>query len=375
MMRPAVFLSELDELLHRIAVDLQLTPTQHKTADLRYGAIGQWLEGPGSPLQGAHPTIYPQGSLRIGTTVKPLARQEYDLDLVCELQLDWRLLTNPVDLLNAVEERLRQHGQYRQMIERKNRCVRINYAGDFHLDILPACPDPSSGPGCVVVPDRRAQGWRPSNPQGYAEWFENRAKLFQTLLTERMAPLPGWQPENMKPPLKIAVQLLKRWRDIAYARVAEHAPSSIILTTLAGLHYDGAQSVSVVLSVVLDRIVGFIETSGPRLMLPNPTNQQEDLSECWNDPRSYCLFCDGIRAFHGTWRTLQQRRGIPEVALLLESLFGKDLTIRALKEQAESVEELRSLGKLASAKGSGKLGIATSSTPSVAVRPNTFFGA
>ena len=100
------FHTQLDDLLERICLKLQLSPTQHKLAEDRYMAIANWLEVEGSPLQALLPIIYPQGSLRIGTTVKPWARQEYDLDFVCELQADWRQTLNPLALLDVVEGRL-----------------------------------------------------------------------------------------------------------------------------------------------------------------------------------------------------------------------------------------------------------------------------
>src|SRR5947208_71581 len=108
------FDSQLDDLLDRICAALELSHTQHKTAEERYSAIGVWLSAPGSALARFRPEIYPQGSLRIGTTVKPFARLEYDLDLVCELVgLDWRKLRNPIAVLDAVEGRLREHETYR----------------------------------------------------------------------------------------------------------------------------------------------------------------------------------------------------------------------------------------------------------------------
>lgn len=159
---------QLDDLLERICVKLQITPTQHELAEERYNAIGSWLEVPGTPLAAAKPIIYSQGSLRIGTTVRPLAHEEYDLDLVCQLQIDLQRVKNPVVLLDAVEQRLKQHDTYKNMLERKNRCIRVKYANEFHLDILPACPDLTSGNGCVMVPDREAKEWKASNPKGYA---------------------------------------------------------------------------------------------------------------------------------------------------------------------------------------------------------------
>src|SRR5262245_45844429 len=131
---------QLSDLLLRICRSLQITATQHKAAEDHYNAIGSWLADPRSGLYRFRPQIYPQGSFRIGTTVKPRKRDEYDVDLVCELQADPRLFPAPVMLLNLIESRLREHGDYATRLERKNRCIRVLYARDFYLDILPGCP-------------------------------------------------------------------------------------------------------------------------------------------------------------------------------------------------------------------------------------------
>lgn len=305
--------------------------------------------------------------------MRPLGRQEYDLDLVCEVQLDWRRVGNPVVLLDAVETRLRQHDTYRTMLERKNRCIRVKYASEFHLDILPVCPDPPSGSDCVVIPDRDALSWKPSNPRGYAAWFESRARLFRTELIERAQPLPGQEPAETKSPLKLVVQLMKRWRDIAYAKNPGAAPISIVLTTLAGRQYTGQQSVNEALADGLNGIVARLPSAGQRLVVLNPANPNEDLSESWNDSaESYEAFVAGVVAFQNAWRDINQQRGIHLIARKLEGLFGEDLTMAAIKEQAEFVEKARSEQRLGIRKNSGVISIAT--TASVPIRRNTFHG-
>lgn len=365
---------QLDDLLERICFKLQISPTQHQLAEDRYKAIGNWLEADGSLLAAFKPVIYPQGSLRIGTTVRPLARQEYDLDLVCEIQIDWRKIDNPTVLLNAVETRLKQHDTYKTMLERKNRCIRVKYANEFHLDILPACPDPISGNCCVVVPDREAEEWKASNPRGYAAWFESCVKLSKGLVVERVEPLPAQEPVEKKAPLKHVVQLMKRWRDIRYAKTLDIAPVSIVLTTLAGHHYSGQQFVSEGLTYVLNGIVDSLPPKGQRLVVLNPANLKEDLSECWGEkPGAYEAFVSGIVTFQRLWQEINQQRGIHQITAGLEALFGEDPTKGAVKEQAEFIEKLRSEQKLGIQKGLGTLSHVTS-IGSMPVPQNTFHG-
>src|SRR2546421_3670556 len=167
-------MTQLDDLLDRIGIKLQLSPTAYDLTVVRYGAIADWLRAEGSPLAEYELEIYPQGSLRIDTTVKLRGRKEFDLDFVCEFRVDPSVFRDPIKLLDMIEARLRAHGTYKHMVERKNRCIRIMYANEFYMDILPACPSPSIclyGEHCVVVPDCAADDLKPSNPKGYALWY------------------------------------------------------------------------------------------------------------------------------------------------------------------------------------------------------------
>src|SRR5439155_13830858 len=204
---------QLSDLLMRICSSLQITSTQHNAAEGHYNAIGGWLADPNSGLYRFRPQIYSQGSFRIGTTVKPRKREEYDVDLVCELKADPRLISEPVILLNLIELRLRQHGDYANRLKRKNRCIRVIYARDFYMDILPGCPDPNGHGTCLVVPDREGSCWKPSNPKGYAEWFERVAG--KRMVRAALEPVPTFE-YGLKPPLMYVVQLIKRWRDVFF---------------------------------------------------------------------------------------------------------------------------------------------------------------
>jgi hypothetical protein len=367
------FSTQLDDLLARICGKLQISPTQFRLAETRYHAIGDWLAANGSPLAIYKPQIYSQGSLRIGTTVKPLLTQEYDLDLVCEIKSTHLQFANPIELLNLVEARLRQHDTYKKMLVRKNRCIRLDYANEFHLDILPACPDPASGSTCVVVPDRTAQCWKPSNPRGYAGWFDAVAGDIQVKAIRMAEPLPDQVAAEDMVVLKLTVQLLKRWRDLSFARNLDVAPISIVLTTLAGHFYRRQDSVNEALTGILDGIVSAIPVSG-RLRVCNPSNEKEDLTERWDrHPEAYRAFVKGITEFASQWRRVNAQRGIPQISSFLEHLFGESLAKNVIGEQAQFIEAERKASRLSVSSASG--GIVSAATPnSTPLRHNTFYG-
>src|ERR1700679_1647043 len=98
---------------------------------------------------------------------------------------------------------------------------------------------------------------------------------------------------HAKPPLKLAVQLLKRMRDVRFRNNKAPAPISIVLTTLAGHFYDGEQSLARTVGEILRCVQAAVKVSHPRLVVLNPTNRDEDFSECWDkDSTGYRVFVD-----------------------------------------------------------------------------------
>jgi len=370
------FSAQLDDLLHRVCVELQISLSQHQLAEERYETVGDWLNADGSPIKAFRPIIYPQGSLRIGTTVRPSARQEFDLDIVLELpEADWEKIEDPTVLIEALKARLEQNTLYRGKVERKNRCVRLKYADEFHLDILPACPDLISGQNCVVIPDRKTSRWVSSNPKGFAQWFDSRAELMVKMMKERGEPLPEPESAEKKAPLRRVVQLMKRWRDIFYAQDPDAAPVSIILTALAGLHYGGQQSVGEGLATVLEGIIDSMPSLPSRLVVVNPANSQEYLSDRWEwNPTAYRRFAEGVVDFRDRWRAIQNMRGIHRVAGALQDLFGEKVTDQAVKKHALFLENQQAKGNLGVQRGSGTL-TSLSTLGAVKVRPHSFYGA
>jgi hypothetical protein len=164
---------------------------------------------------------------------------------------------------------------------------------------------------------------------------------------------------------------MKRWRDVFYPN-RKLAPISIVLTTLAGRCYRGEASPSAALSSALARIVGAVDAAdlqGRRLVITNPSNPQEDLSERWDDNTdAYKAFTAGMRQFSKDWgRVLSGGR---ETNRLLEELFGEPVT-KAVVRQAQKLQEKRRANQLG-VRSSGVITMA--SAGAAAFRPNTFHG-
>jgi hypothetical protein len=367
----------LDDVLVRVCNILQLSSAQFSLAERHYHAICDWLGAEGSSLNPYRPELYPQGSVALGTTVKPLTGEEYDVDLVCELAIIYETVRRPVQLLDMVEGRMRESNVYKDRLERKKRCLRVYYEHDFHLDILPACPDPGAGPTCLVIPDRVEGGWQVSNPKGFVKWFQSKGAL--RLVPSRSqkamdsaAPLPQPQNADQKNTLQVSVQLVKRWRDLYFSERLDLAPVSVVLTTLLGDHYYGEQSVSLNLAASVDDVISSLPTVG-RLTVVNPSHPQEDLSERWSDGAAYGAFVKGIHFLRNEIRELLACEDMGRRSAILQRMFGETVTKRAFADQAKTIENFREsqrmrVGRLAP----GVVGLsATAATP---IPRNTFYG-
>jgi hypothetical protein len=374
---------ELSVILELVAASLQVTQTQHDRARTAYDGVTDWLRKGGSPLEGYDPLLFPQGSLRLGTTVKPLKSTEFDLDVVCLLKMDGRV--TPGQVYELVWARMWAHGTYRPIMERMPRCIRLNYASDsrFHLDIVPAIPDYAKGETFIRIPERPSPTlsvWRTSNPKGYANWFERQAVYLEKYARALVEPLPAQVSSSRKPALSKSVQLLKRWRDVRFKDDMHLAPSSIILTTLAGERYNGEPACCDALTSILEGLVAFARSN--RRELRNPANPDEIISEKWlRDERAYQAFYARVVEFRDEWlKVLETARspvqGMGEVTKLLYELFGEPV-VGAVKAAQERVARAREGRDLYVDRATGALVTsvpATSIATVSKVRPNNFYG-
>ncbi len=76
------------------------------------------------------------GSAGLGTTVRPLGREDFDVDTIYKVLL-FLASGAPAELKKIVGDRLKENARYAGMLEEKKRCWRLNYAREYHLDISP----------------------------------------------------------------------------------------------------------------------------------------------------------------------------------------------------------------------------------------------
>ncbi len=376
-------------LLIEIAESLDLTEAQKKLAEDRYQAVAKILSESGHPLL-KHVKIYPQGSFRLGTSVKPLGREEFDLDFVCHVPIDSSKVTSK-EIYDVVGNALRSHGTYEKMLEPKKRCWRLNYAGDFHMDITPSTIDEGHYGDGEMVPDRKLSRWKESNPIGYAEWVEEidsisptRSSMRVTMERASIEPLDTNNGNNGV--LKRFIQIIKRNRDVYFQEhsLSDYAPISILLTTIAAKAYKMCverKSYTDMLELFEDVLVAmprFIQRSNEwgdtKYMVENPSHPKENFAEKWNDSMLYehafsTWHSDFIRLV-GELRTMEGK-GLDVYANKMKELLGKKPVEKVIEARAKSMYDHKSSGTLGILAG---MGTVASNVSAVTPKKNTFFG-
>jgi hypothetical protein len=281
------------------AVDvLDISPDLYTDAVKRYEEVGTWLADHGSPGL----TIYPQGSFRLGTVVRPSTPSgEYDIDLVCLLPIQPQSTTQE-QLKDRVGDQLaaylrwkreQGHSDGPKELFAGRRCWTLVYPG-FHLDVLPSIPDGDHRPTGILLTDKNLWYWQHSNPLGYADWFRRRTELARVVLEKRnanVAAVPVWQ---FRTPLQRTVQILKWHCMIMFKDDPDNRPPSILTTTLASRAYAGEEDLFTATRNVLHGMPDYIEDRRGEWWVANPAHKEENFTDKWNE------YPERRKAFH-TW--------------------------------------------------------------------------
>lgn len=346
--------NHLNQVFLDLSNELDVPPSKYKESSEHYNAVGAWLRED-SELATCNPSIYPQGSFALGTAVRPLEGDEYDVDAVCELDLTIEDVTQK-ELKELVGRRLKHpSSRYKDKIDPKQggrRCWTIKYAEDsqFHLDVLPSLPDddwrqndigvdPQIAEYAIRITDKKTPeyefGWPQdgndptrSNPKGYAAWFKNRMKV--RLMAAKVALAAQVQKSveqiedfEVRTPLQRVIQILKRHRDVRYAG-DDDKPISIIITTLAAQAYNNEADLYDAILEIVPKMRQYIELRGECLWVENPVNPDENFADKWEEnPRKAQVFFEWLDAVEAEYLSLLTDEGFSRLEDYLTETFGE----------------------------------------------------
>lgn len=357
-----------DKLLADIAIRVQLSPTLHRQATERYRTLDEWIRRRDSPLAGLVERTYPQGSMRIGTTINSrVTDDEFDIDVVTQLRVPRD--TAPRDVLDALFAVVRGKpgSRYFACTSRRGRCVTVGYSDQMHVDLTPAVRLLGTHPRESLIfehdPTRRSDPGRSliANPYGFAEWFNLQlpddqvfsqwflrcSEAYDRLLAAE--PVPPPVPASQKSRVIVALQLLKRWRNVQYDQRTGRRPPSVVLSKLVGDVAAEASRCGPGLLHVLLRLAQSLRAefkcrhAGDRLIeVANPVCPADVLTDRW--PLRLAaqeMFITDLTNLTANLQRLQQSSSVPEIRRILVGLFGEAPTNKAIERHVPALPRKR----------------------------------
>lgn len=367
----------INNLLTGVAEDLDLPPAVEATIHGLYDDVGRWMS---DDLDEGTWSIHPQGSGRLGTMVRRLDAEDYDIDSVVVKDVPKENITQ-ADLKSTVGDTLDDYVKARVFITgpkftsvtEDRRCFTLDSSDPIHMDVLPAVPDRESSPTALWIPDRDLRLWQPSDPVGFGNWFFAQMSVQMMAAREAFAKhanvdvedVPNWQVRTI---LQRAVQVLKAHRNCYFEPGDPNHASSIVITATAAMAYRGEGSVFEAVMNVASQMPGLIQKDGSRYVVRNPAHPDENFADLWTPTRAarFLAWTDDLQ------RTLDEavrgRSGLHHTAMALGTKFGVGPVNKAVDRLGTEKASDRDKGRLA-VSGAGVLG-----ATGIAVKRHTFHG-
>lgn len=380
------------------------TATQLAALERSYESVGQYVID-SAEFAGLALRAHAQGSRAIGTIIRPVWADAFDIDLVIRLHRStfqkYSGQNGPARLINDLYTVLKRYAaQHNLEIVKWERCVTLKYADEMCVDVAPIIEEPSItalyGDTHARIPDRNLQLYEPSNPEGLASSFNQTAKISPAFTANKMyksfaedsvfgelQPLPNAD-EVMNRLLSRLIQIMKIHRDKTFGAPTmgqDCAPKSIFITTLAAAAYEVRAQIphDSPLDLLLD-IVDTMPLFFERLILqggrefwslPNLTAPGDNLASGMNSAANQDAFFRWHARLIGDLtqilQAIEQRAGSDQLIKLVKEAFG-DRAARAVIDM-NAPRPLEKPGQRLVI-----LGAATGPTISVPARAHTFFG-
>jgi hypothetical protein len=267
-------------------------------------------------------THMPQGSWAHRTIIKPLNNHEFDADILLHLeQVDgW----DPRDYLREVRAAFRRTFAYKRKVTKKNRCCRIIYAGDCHVDVVPYL---TLTDGREVIVHYANNEFEDTNPQGFTDWMKEKDSLTNGNLRR-------------------VIRLLKYLRDYKQT----FSVPSVILTTLLGervqsWHEDAMYAdTPTALKTLLSELSKWLDLYEVMPPLFDPGCPKTTFNHRWDQPQ-YENFRNKIKLYSSwvdeAYNEENKERSLKAWQKIFGTSFKKPLIIGKASKAEESISARR----------------------------------
>lgn len=284
---------------------VNLNPHRIKTLRERVDTIETFLRRP-DRLGDKLVAVIPQGSFAQRTIIKPPEEGDtFDADVL--LRLEHESGTGPEAYVPMVAAAFEGNGRYENKIDPGKRSVTLDYAGEFHIDLVPFIV---AGNGQFIT-NCETEEWEETNPQGFSDWLAEHDEIAFGRLVE-------------------VIRLAKYLRERSDV---EFAAPSVTLTLLLGTMVDeeearaGAYGDLPTAFISLIRALDdFLQANETRPELPDPTCDAQNFHDRWEEA-DYATCRDAIHQLVGladaalnAWSDEDQLAG-------WQAIFGEKFTI------------------------------------------------
>jgi hypothetical protein len=261
-----------------------------------------------------------QGSYAHRTIIKPSPKSpEFDADLMLYLneKEDWE----PKDYIEELYRRFRENTNYKNIVGRRTRCVTLDYAGEFHLDIVPCIKRDGFWNGETFhVCNRSENIEEKTDPQGYTEWLKDK------------------NTEVGNNNLVKAIRLIKYLRDIKQT----FSCKSILLTTLIakqvgtfGDLFEEYDDFPTTLKIVVNNLNAYLQDNEVMPIVSNPVNEDENFNRHWSQEK-YTNFRVQIKRYNDwindAFAEVSQEESIKKWQKIFGDDFGKQVSSTVTKQ-------------------------------------------
>jgi hypothetical protein len=338
-------------LLAETAIRIELPASLHGLAVDRYEAVRKYIEREASPLAGRVRIFYPQGSMAIRATIRSRKREDgFDIDIVAELILP--LTMTPAAILDLLFAAINgERGSlYYGKVERNTRCVAVHYEDGMHLDITPSVLIDEGDPRRSLIFHAKAE--EPEtlhqrlemNSHAFVEWFNARAPVdlsfveayakkayaFDHLRADaEFTPVPAHSSEDGgKSATVVAMQLLKRNRNLRYNNRRGRMPPSVMIAAFAGESAVPGNSISGALDAIVSHMLDVLSTAqaeGRLVDVRNPRCSVDRFTDRWPENLSaQSTYIDDLKIFRRQLAAvMSDELSLPEKRKLLALMFGE----------------------------------------------------
>lgn len=258
-----------------------------------------------------------QGSYAHKTIIKPVQdNDEFDADILVFIRdAEFDPDNFHTDYVDTVYKVFRDNDTYKDKVKRNTRCVTVEYANDFHLDVVP-CVEHN---GTHYICNRRDKKYEKTDGDGYKNWLIDKNKT-----------VGG---NNFRKTTRL-LKFLRHHKD-------NFSVKSILLTTMLGREVNDNDQNSnnfsdlpTALKTLSNRLNDFLQDHITMPTIENPVMPGESFNRHWDDAK-YKNFRNKFDSYNTKINEAFEEKEHNESVRKWRKLFGDDFG-RLIKDSSKS---------------------------------------